>query len=244
VGFKFDPRPIARRIWSQVGYEPIFPRDLTRPILEAFDLAIVLLPTLSIPKVNYWLSERGRATIGGKGDRPLRACLLGRKGKGLMFVDGGLPQDERQFAIGHEVAHFVAHYLEPRRRAIAHFGAGIASVVDGERVATTAERMSALLHGVPIGPFEDFLSRDGIGRPSATVLDRETEADMIAAELLAPLQEVLNRVDDDEDFPALLASGFGLPHWAAAEWATFVSNMRLRADPFVNEIERTIKKNG
>jgi hypothetical protein len=89
------------------------------------------------------------------------------------------------------LAHFFAHYLEPRRRAAIRFGLQILPVVDGERLATSAEKLAGVLHEVPIGPFEDFLARDDDGRPWEAILGIEEEADLIALELLAPYGEVL-----------------------------------------------------
>ncbi len=159
----FDPEPLAERIWREVGYRPKSPRDLVPPLMETFDIAVVIVPRLSIGSVNAWLSKRGRPSNIRHRDRELRGCLLARRSHGLVFIDGSMSEDERQFAMSHEFAHFFAHYLEPRRKALARFGDAILPVLDGERSATTAERLSSILQGVPLGTFEDFLGRDGEG---------------------------------------------------------------------------------
>jgi IrrE N-terminal-like domain len=238
---RFDPRPVAERIWREVGYRPTFPRDIIQPAMETFDTAVILLPKLSIASLNAWLRERGRAPIGRHPDRALRGCLLARKGCGFIFLDGSLTPEERRFALAHELAHFFAHYLEPRRRAAIRFGPQILPVLDGERPATSAERLAGIIREVPIGLFEDFLARNQVGRPPWSVLDIETEADLIALELLAPCGEVLPLARPGPDLPCILESRFGLPAWAAAEWGHFIMDLRPRSDPLILGIERAIK---
>jgi hypothetical protein len=209
--------------------------------METFDVAVILLPQLSIALLNTCLCERGRAPLGRHANRALRGCLLARKGRGFIFLDGSLSPEERRFALAHELAHFFAHYLELRRRATKRFGPQILAVIDGERPATTAENLAGILRGVPIGPFEDFLTRDDVGRPSDTILDIETEADLIALELLAPCSEVLRLAAPDPGLPSILRSRFGLPAWAAAEWGVFTRDLQPRSDPVILGIERAIK---
>lgn len=238
----FDPRPVAERIWREIGYKPAFPRDLIQPLMETFDAVVVVLPKLSIAALDAWLRERGRASPVRHADRALRGCLLASKGRCVIFLDGGLSPDERRFALAHELGHFFAHYLEPRRRAAARFGPQILPVLDGERPATNAERLAGIIGQGPISPFEDFLGREDAGRPAAAALDLETEADLIALELLAPCGELLSIADADLDLPSILASEYGIPEWAAARWARFVLDLRPRYDPVLLGIERAIKK--
>jgi IrrE N-terminal-like domain len=241
VPLRFDPRPVAERIWREVGYRPAFPRDIVQPIMDTFDVAVILLPQLSIASLNAWLWERGRAPLGRHANRALRGCLLARKGRALIFLDGSLTAEERRFALSHELAHFFAHYLEPRQRATMRFGPQILPVIDGERPATTTEKLAGILREVPIGPFEDFLARDSGGRPSGVILDIETEADLIALELLAPCNEVLRLAKPGPGLASILAARFGLPAWAAAEWGRFITELCPRSDPVILGIERAIK---
>jgi hypothetical protein len=242
VCLRYDPRPVAERIWREVGYRPVFPRDIVQPIMETFDAAVIFLHTLSIASFNAWLRERGLRPLGGHANRALRGCLLARKGRGLIFLDGSLSPQESRFALAHELAHFFAHYLEPRRRAATQFGLQILPVLDGERSATIAEKLAGILREVPIGQFEDFLARDDVGYPSEAILDIETEADLIALELLAPCGEVLRFAKRGVGFPSILMSRFGLPAWAAAEWGRFIKGLQPRSDPVLLGIERAIKK--
>jgi hypothetical protein len=77
---RYDPRPVAERIWREAGYRPAFPRDLVQPMMETFDAAVVLVPKLSITSLNAWLTERRLAPVGRHADRALRGCLLARRG--------------------------------------------------------------------------------------------------------------------------------------------------------------------
>jgi hypothetical protein len=239
---RFDPRPVAERIWREVGYRAPIPRDLIKPMMETFDVAVILIPKLSIDSVNRWLVGHGRQPLRNYTDRSLRACLLARRGVGLIFVDGSMDRDERRYAVAHELAHFFAHYLELRRRAVARFGEQILSVLDGERPPTVAERLSEIVQHAPLGPFDDFLVRDNAGKPSAPVIEMENEADLIAMELLAPCAEVARMTRAGDNRVQVLLNEFGLPFWAAEEWNRFIDDLAPRSDPVVLGLERALKK--
>jgi hypothetical protein len=238
---RFDPRPVAERIWREVGYKPPHPRDVIQPMMETFDAAVILIPNLSVDAVNRWLAGRGRQLLINHRDRRLRACLLGRRGFGLIFVDGSMEPDERRYAVAHELAHFFAHYLELRRLAVTHFGERILSVLDGDRPPTIPERLSEIIQHAPLGPFDDFLVRDDASRPSTAVVDIENEADLIAMELLAPSAEVA-QLGRDGARVEVLQKNFGLPAWAAAEWSRFIDDLAPRTDPVVLGLEKALKK--
>ncbi len=239
---RFDPRRVAERIWREVGYRPPYPRDLIRPMMETFDVAVILIPTLSVDAVNRWLTGHGRQPLCNHKDRALRACLLARRGFGLIFVDGGMDQSERRYAVAHELAHFFVHYLEQRRHAVARFGKQILPVLDGERPPSVAERLSEVIQHTPLGPFDDFLVRDDAGKPSVAVVHIENEADLVAMELLAPCGEVVRLMRSGADRMDTLQKEFGLPAWAAAEWRRFIDDLAPRSDPVVLGLERALKK--
>lgn len=237
----FDPQPHVERIWKQVGYEPPFPRDLLLPAMEAFPITVIVLPHLKLSTINQWLRARSCAGSGEHADRHLSGCLVARKGHGLIFIEQTLPPQERRFALAHELAHFVTHYLAPREAAIAHYGPQIISVLDGDRRATPAERLSGLLHGVQLGSFEDFLGRNSHQHPNDDVLDLETQADMVAIELLAPKREIRRLARAGQNTVELLGEHFGLPHWAAVQCARTISGYRTSRESFIQRIEAVIK---
>ncbi len=237
----FDPGPTAARIWREVGYRPDFPRDLVQPIMETFDLAIVLIPRLSIASIAQWLIEHGRAPLRFPGDRRLSGCLLAQRGHGLAFLDGGSDANERRFALAHEFAHFYAHYFEPRRKALARFGSGIQPVLDGERPPTVDERPSEILRQTPLGGYEDYLSRDDSGLPNDRTLAIENEADLLALELLAPRGEIAARFGPAPD-ASVMTDRFGLPLRVSRLWADFMARQSPRQDAFICNLERAVEK--
>ncbi|WP_426343934.1 ImmA/IrrE family metallo-endopeptidase [Pseudoduganella sp. R-32] len=237
----FDAQEIACQIWAHVGSPPAFPRDLALPVMEAYPVAIVELPRLSIAGISGWLSERGREVLGQKRDRPLSAGLIARGGHGLIFLDSLLAEDERRFAIAHEFAHFIVHYLGPRQAALAHFGSEILPVLDGKRLATAAERLAGVLRGLQIGTFEDYLGRGAEARPTDAIVAIEEQADLVALELLAPKKDV-KRMPRSAEPTRYLIDHFGLPSWAAAEYAR---TMKIKAVPkksLVRGLELVVRK--
>ena len=80
------------------------------------------------------------------------------------------------------------------RQAIAALGKSIAPVLDGDRLPTDAERLSAVLRGVTLGVYSRLWLRGPLGLARDThVVAREDAADELALELLAPKREVVAR---------------------------------------------------
>jgi len=67
----------------------------------------------------------------------------------------------------------------------------VLEVLDGRRRPGPAERLHALLGGVPVGFHTHLLARDGDGRAAGAEAAAEREADRLAYQLLAPAAEVL-----------------------------------------------------
>jgi hypothetical protein len=113
--------------------------------------------------------------------------------------------------------------------------------LDGEQPATISERLSSILQQVPLGAFEDFLYRDNGSLAAFDIQTAETEADMLALELIAPRKDVemlppgLGRV-------SILHTGFGLPRWAAEKWDAYLTGSAPRVDPLISSIAKAIKK--
>jgi hypothetical protein len=114
--------------------------------------------------------------------------------------------------------------------------------LNGERSPTHAERLSEIIQQVPLGEFDDFLARDDAGEPSGPIMDAETEADLIALELLAPCAEVARLTRPGPRRAEVLQENFGLPAWAAQEWARFINDIEPRSDPVIVGLERALKK--
>lgn len=215
---------LASAFWEAAGDPGLFPRDLSRPIADALGLTIKRFPRLSSGLIVGWLRERGVACPFDGPDRALCASLLARSGRGFIFIDADDAEDERRFSLAHELAHFLRHYWEPRRRAIARLGLQVREVLDGERAARPNERLHAILAGVPLGDHVHLMTRDrrdgGCDRGIATA---EAEADRLAFELLAPAEDVaatLGGRADRVEAARLLRETFGLPASAAEHYAT------------------------
>jgi IrrE N-terminal-like domain len=219
---------LARTFWEQVGVAELFPRELRRSIIRTLPVTVVLLPELRLDRVRVWLRENGIVCPSHEADRLLRACLVARSGHGIIFVDSSDSNDEQRFSLAHELAHFLRHYEQPRRRAVAHFGEHILDVLDGKRPPTAEERIQALLRNVGVSMHLHLLARDeGRRIASPTVAAAEAEADWLACELLAPSGVVLPQTrqgtarDSRQEAERLLQVTYGLPSpgalWYAAQ---------------------------
>ena len=229
---RFDPRPVAAQFWRLAGTDESFPRNLQSAVSLALPLTIVYLPALSPSAVERWLSHRGLSWTIRADNRALRGCLVAQRGHGFLFADGTMPPDEARLTIGHETAHFLRHYLNPRQLAVERLGEGILSVLDGDRQPTPAERLNGVLRGCPVGRCMRLLDRDADGLPAGATQEAETEADLIAFELLAPSALVLVTTKPGESRRNTLVSKFGLPRWAAEAWRGWLDSLD-RGDPLI-----------
>ncbi len=205
---------LAARFWAAAGPPPPVPRDLLGPA-RAFGVHVATWPGLTVGRVAAFLARQGIATA--LPDRRLHACLFTVRGHGFVFLDAADPAAERRFSLAHELAHFLRDADAPRRAVTAAVGAAAATVLDG-RPATVAERLAALLRGVPLTTHVHLMHRDDAGRP-LTPADREAEdaADHLAGELLAPAG--LFEGESAEVIRERLGAGFGFPDGAAAGYA-------------------------
>ena len=215
---------LAAAFWAEAGGPGPFPRALHGPALRAFPLAVCWQPALSTVVVRDWLRGRRIAYPLAGADRPLRACLVARDGGGFIFLDAGDEAAEQRFSLGHELAHFLRHYWQPRRRASVRLGGQILEVYDGRRPPRREERLDALLAGAPLGFHTHLMGRDAGRRTAGAVTEAEEEADRLAYELLAPAGAVASRLDG-----AGAAEGRAR---AAAELRTFFGLPPAQADDY------------
>jgi hypothetical protein len=215
----------AEGFWQAAGEPGPFPRDLRRPIALSMPLALVCLPGLRVAAVDRWLRRVGIPCAMSVADRPLRACLVARRGQGLLFLDGADQADEARFSLAHELAHYLRHYRQPRRRAAERLGPEIMQVLDGDRAPHHSERVHALLAGVPIGYHIHLMDRGDDGGMDTPTCRAEDEADSLAYELLAPAESVLPRisrvpVQERRDLATfLLRTAYGLPNGPARRYS-------------------------
>jgi IrrE N-terminal-like domain len=237
----------ARRFWSRTASPRSVLRSFEAAIPWTLPLAVIRIPGLSLAAADRWLAERGRPSLFAKitADLALRALLIARAGRGLVFVDANDPEDEQRFSLAHEVAHFLRDYLGPRERALDVHGEAALEVLDGDRSPSPAERLSGLLANAELGVYQHLLDRSPAGEVvGMDVRDHEDEADRIAIELLAPLPMLLARFAATgvswsseaarKTAQELLAGEFGLPHPVADRYSRVLVAAR-RADRSVRE---------
>lgn len=237
----FDPGPIAARFWERAGATEPFPRRLFPTIAAILPVAVVLLPALSVAQMADWLARRGAGCLAPTPDRRLRGCLVAQRGHAFIFADGSLPEDEQRLTLAHETAHFLHHYETPREMALALVGPSILPVLDGERPALSAEKLRGAFRGVPLGVYQHTLERDQ-GLPDPITERLESEADLIAFELLAPASVVVARASGCDERLSVLISQFGLPPWAATRWGRWLEARRGGGDPFIARLQAARKK--
>jgi hypothetical protein len=208
----------AELFWQLAGEPEVFPRSLERSLALALPVALVKLPRLRLSGIESWLRRRGTTFVFGCESRAVRGCLVAHAGKGLLFVDGADPDDERRFTLAHEIAHYLVDYWLPRQKAIERLGPELADVVDGLRAPTLSERVHAMLGSIRVGPYQSLMERADQAELS-DIWNAENRADRLALALLAPPGEVLPRANlaggtFEERLQAmaeLLTTTFGLP---------------------------------
>ncbi|HEV3440564.1 MAG TPA: ImmA/IrrE family metallo-endopeptidase [Gemmata sp.] len=212
---------LATSFWAKVGSPPPFPRDL-RHAATAVSLSVVEMTDVSVANVRRWFEQIAICVPLDEPDRPLRACLVAWRGEGFAFLNSRDDPAERAFSLAHELGHFLRDHLRPHETVAARLGKTALQVLDGQRPATPAERLHAVLRNVPLGPFTHLLRRDDSGCPLTPIeRDAEAAADRLAFELLAPA-EAVGDADDRKELTERLIRTFGLPPEPAVSYATIL----------------------
>jgi|SRR5262245_25477698 len=232
---------LAEEFWARVGGPPPFPRDLEPVALISEGIAVATLRRLSPATAAGWLGRRSLDFPLRPERRPLDGLIVAYRGAVILFLNKSLSEEERRVVLAHEFGHFLADYDRPRRRAVARLGPDVVAVLDGERPATTAEDLAAVLAGVPLSLHVHYLER-GFDPNRLAATDRvERRANELACELLAPRAVVLARCAElglphqPGRWEELLRKGFGFPpRWARA-YASFLLRL-TRPRPTFSEL--------
>lgn len=229
---------IADQFWARTGGRPAGTSvDLFSAFHRQDVWVIEQIAALSIARLDAWLSRRGIPVTIGDDDRRLHGCALAFQGAGMLFLDRDDTLVEQRFTLAHELAHLLLDYYGPRQRNVGLIGARAAVIFDGAAEATTGERLAAALSGEDLTPFIHLMTRDRDVQPSVEVSVRERRADRLACELLAPMEEVGNRLwpgwTNDEAI-ALLVNDYGLPDDAAEDYLPALIGRYRPAPTFVD----------
>lgn len=204
----------AEEFWAAVPDAGTFPRDPFRAAPWALPVTVVPVPSLSLSVIAAYLRRLGVGHPIPEGGRALHGCVVAHRGSGAIFINRDDAEDEQRFTSAHEVAHFIADYLEPRRETLRSVGQSSLEVLDGVRAPNLGERLRAALAGYQLEAYV-HLTRKSDGHPAA-----ESRADRLAVELLAPEEHALAALEADaRATPALLLrSRYGLPAAVAAQY--------------------------
>lgn len=206
--------------WDAAGDPPPFPRDLTHVLPYALPVHQHIIPRLRLAGIDDWMARHGCAQRFDAEDRELCGCLVAYRGFGMIFVDGADSFNEQRFTLAHEIAHFLLDYYMPRAKAQAQLGPEILPVLDGDRAPTSDELIDAAIAHCPIGVHVHLLDRRD---PSGAIAGKESRADRLARELLAPDEELGARYAGHAlDEPAMakdLEETYGFPPAEAAAFA-------------------------
>jgi hypothetical protein len=174
--------------------------------VHALPLVIQGVADLSLADVHRFIGRMRTIdeVTSGELRRPLHGFLFADLDVAVLFVDAADSVEEQRVTVAHEAAHFLLHYLEPRRRAVTAFGAGIVPVLDRTREPTRGERFSSALRAVPLEPWRHALWHE----PDGVTSTLEAEADDLAIELLAPVAQLRGL---NSSSPSEIAEAFGLP---------------------------------
>jgi hypothetical protein len=219
---------LIREFWLAAGAEEPWPRSLERPLALALPVTVIKLARLHLHEAEHWLRARGVALSfgGGQGERrAVHGCIVAHAGHGFLFVDATDSPAELRFTVAHEIGHFLADHLLPRRQAERRFGAEILPVLNGQRTPTQLERFSSALSGVRLGSYQSYLPRSDSADGGLDLWKVEGRADRIGAALLAPPDLVLLAATGPDHATRLrravqaLTGTFGFPPTAAARYA-------------------------
>ncbi len=219
---RYEVRRIAANFWKDVGEPEPFPRSLEPAVYWALPIGVFKLPNLWVSDVQVWLAEQGIQFQLASEDRSLHGCLIARRGRGCVFLNGTDSDDELRFSLAHEVAHFLLDYHLPRQTAVNLLGPSVLEVFDGLRPATFQERVHAVLSQVSVGFHTHLMARNENGVMGCSEVGaHEESADQLALELLAPEKEARLRVtqalrsahglDRIQIASQVLQQDFGLP---------------------------------
>lgn len=213
---------LAKKFWDDIGGVTKWPCELDKVVALTLPVTIVDIKNLKVSLIKDWLIDRNVCYTIPSSERKMLGCLLAFRGIGFIFIDKNLSHAERQFTLGHEISHFLLDYHIPREKALNQLGPAIIEVLDGQRPASSEERIVGILNQIVIGAHFHLLDACSDGSfLRSDVIKAESRADELAVELLAPFEIVCAHVYEncnscsyseyESTSRRLLLERFGLP---------------------------------
>lgn len=240
---------IAYNFWDQLkDWKGNPPYDIMGAISLLLPIDVISLSSLTLCKINKWLSQRKVNLSIDANDRPLHGFIVIFRGSGLIFINGTDKEDERRYTIAHEISHFMLDYIIPREKAVVKMGPHITDVLDGLREATILEKVDSIINNVAVAPYTHLLEIEGDGSfQNIKVFNSENRADALAIELLAPKSEVIKRVflttkkklnyDQFKEVAfEFLINEYGLPMQIAKNYSKKLSYQVTKGKSFMNKL--------
>jgi hypothetical protein len=237
----------AAGFWAGTDLSDVYPRPIEQAIALKLPVTVVKLPVVTVRAVGRWLQRHHRTPAFPPYCRDLMGCLYADGGHGFIFVCGADEPEEQRFTLAHDTAHFLVDYWWPRLQVIQALGSSIIDVLDGQRPARPAERASAILAHVRVGPHWHLLPRPGTDPDGdAHLASVEDRADDLGLELVAPQKRVLHLLRvmpakqraDLQGACSALGNFFGLPAYV---FGTIVAAHQRSAVPsFLDEALRLL----
>jgi hypothetical protein len=237
----------AADFWAETDLADAYPRNIEQAIALKLPVTIVKLPVVTVQAAGQWLRRHNRSPAFPSYRRDLMGCLYADSGHGFIFVCGADESEEQRFTLAHDTAHFLVDYWWPRQQVIQAFGPSILEVLDGRRQASIAERVSAILTRVRVGPHWHLLPRqDGAG--DIRIAYVEDRADDLGLELVAPRKEVLEMVQamptklrtEKQAVCRALGTFFGLPAYVFGPLITTLQ--RTQMPSFLEDVSRLLRR--
>ena len=208
----------AADFWAETDLADAYPRSIEQAIALQLPVTVVKLPVVTVQAVGRWLRCHHDTPHFPPYRRDLMGCLYAACGHGFIFVCGADEPEEQRFTLAHDTAHFLVDYWWPRLRVIQALGTSITDVLDGRRRASIAERASAILAKVRVGPHYHLLPRQN-GEGDIHIACVEDRADELGLELVAPRTLVVKMMRampakvraDTQAACGALGNFFGLP---------------------------------
>ena len=216
--------------WTRAGGPARYPVDIGYAATCALEVSIHLITYLTPATAADFLGHDRSRPADAPSQRPVHGCIaVGPRGAKVL-VERRDAEEERQFTIAHEVAHYILEVRRHHRLAEQRLGACHVDVLYGSHEATPTERLDAWLNNVRSAPLMHFMDRTptreyGCGR----TLEAECSADRLATEILAPSAELVRAASDYRKLPfrdlvdaarRIAEQRFGLPGAIAGPYAS------------------------